>query len=78
MRCRVYLTSKEGLLIPEDKDLSDLPDSIKQRFEKPILTKTINVQTVDEGITLDTKEVFKNIQEQGYHIGEYRVILKII
>ena len=78
MRCIGYLTSAEGLLIPEDKDFSSLPDSIKKRFEKPILTKRINIQLVDGGIALNTKEALKNIEEQGYHIGSYKVISKIL
>jgi len=77
MRCRVYLTSKHGLIMREEKDFSSLPDAVRKRFEKPTLTKTVTIRPEDEPIARNAIEALKDTVMQGYHIGSRKVIEKI-
>ena len=77
MRCKVYLTSEEGLIMREEKDFSSLPVAVRKRFEKPALTKTVTIRPEDEPIARNAIEALKDTAMQGYHIGSSEVIAKI-
>jgi len=78
MKCKVYLTSKKGLLMREEKDFSSLPDAVRKRFEKPTLAKTVTIRPQDKPMARNAIEALKDTVMQGYHIGSYKAISKVV
>lgn len=75
MKCKIHQNKKnrgQCLILPENKDMSELPSEIQKDFEQNSL-KIIDIIQDKQLIALDPNEVLEHVKNKGFCIVEGKV-----
>jgi uncharacterized protein YcgL (UPF0745 family) len=78
-RCKVYQSGKSPcvfLIIPSDREFSDLPAGVQADIGTATLWKEIDLYPGRNLTGLDSQEAVKNIESRGYHIQAVEALFK--
>jgi len=71
MKCKLYAFKNARdcyLFIPEDKDISDVQDKIKNLPNHPEFRKEMEIKKRSYACLLKTNDIIKNIENKDYHL----------
>jgi uncharacterized protein YcgL (UPF0745 family) len=68
---------KVYVFVPSGSDIKNLPPEVLEKAGGLVVEKTIDIQSGEKRIALDSDEALKNLSEKGYHVQGSKIEFKI-